>query len=81
MRWLLDASENHEALQVIEAAAYRRPVVLPEARRYRFAADFAVMIGYDNLTFKRGQIISLDGHGPKLIQQVFERGGKLEAVE
>src|SRR4051812_15813655 len=43
MRWLLDASENHEALQVIEAAAYRRPVVLPEARRYRFAADFAVM--------------------------------------
>jgi hypothetical protein len=55
--------------------------VLPKAWRYKFVADFATMIGIDNLSFKRGQIINRDGIDPRLIEQLYARGAMLEAVD
>lgn len=66
---------------MIEQASYRRPAVLPTAHSYKFASDFSVMMGVDNLTFRRGQVINRDSHTPAMIEKLFDRGvAMLEAL-
>jgi len=80
LRKLVMAASKPEAVAAIEEASYVRPATLPKAWRYRFIAPFKVMVGIDNLDFRRGAIISRDGMMPELIQQLFQRGALLEAL-
>jgi len=80
LRWLLEATENHESLQVIEEAAYRRPAVLPEARRYRCVGEFRALVGIADVHFRKGAIIGTDSHAPEMISQLFARGARLEPL-
>jgi hypothetical protein len=53
---------------------------LPEAHKYRFAGDFSALIGFENLSVRRGQVVTRDGLSPVLLEQLFQRGAKLEAL-
>jgi hypothetical protein len=50
------------------------------SRRYRVVADFQALTGIDNLSFRRGAIVRMDAQGPKLLQQLLDRGAMLEAL-
>jgi hypothetical protein len=80
LRKLVLGSGDDEAVRAIEAASYVRPATLPKAWRYKLVQDFSAMIGIENLSFRRGAIISRDGMDPRLIQQLFDRGAMLEPL-
>ena len=80
MRKLVKATVDSEHVARVEELTFIRQPVLPHARKYKFISPWKGMIGIDNLSFARGQVISRDGMLPELIQKLFQRGAQLEAV-
>ena len=75
------AAAKPDVVAAIEEFSFVGLTSLPKAHRYKFLSDFRVLIGIDNLSFTRGQVISRDGMLPELIEQLFQRGALLEPLD
>jgi len=90
-RRLVEAAGHAEALKVIERVTW--PKVLPDAKRYRVAAERTANVqvemaranyGASTLAlptvFKAGQVLSRDGFPPGYIERLHAAGVQLEPL-
>jgi hypothetical protein len=81
LRRLVRAAHRSERVRsAIEDADYTWSPTLPHATRYKLMSAWTGLIGIVHHSFKKGEILSRDLHGPELIQQLHERNAALQPL-